>query len=66
MARDSVKDIKKEIQKENNEFYGEETPGGHQAGLDTDNDTERTVRKVLGKKAYQKVKEHKPFVVGED
>ncbi len=66
MTRDSVKDIQKEIKRENDEFYGEETAGGHQASLDSDNDTATALKKVLGKKAYKKTVKHEPFVVGEE
>lgn len=65
MARDSVKDIKKEIQKENDEFYGEETVGGSQAGLDSDNDASEAVKKISGL-ASKKIKNHKGFVIDDN
>lgn len=65
MARDSVKDIKKEIKKENDEFYGEETVGGSQAGLDSDNDASSAIKKISGA-ASEKIKNRKPFVVDDN
>lgn len=65
MARDSVKDTKKEIKKQNDEFYGEETVGGSQAGLDTDNDASTAIKKISGS-ASKKIKGHKGFVIDDN
>lgn len=65
MARDSVKDIKKEIKKENDEFYGEETVGGSQASLDSDNDASSAIKKISGV-ASKKIKGHKAFVIDDN
>lgn len=48
MAKQKLKDIKDELEKEDDEFYGDEARGGHMEGLETDDDTIEAVNEDLG------------------
>lgn len=66
MARAKVDEVKKEVQEELDEVYGEETAGGSQPKPNSNSDVEITVGKTLGWDAVKKIKKHKPFLIGEE
>lgn len=41
-------DIKKQIQKQNENVYGDEGPGGHMQSLDSDDDVDNPMREAFG------------------
>lgn len=43
-------DIKKQIKKQNDDFYGDETASGSSPGLDTDDDTVKNLEDTVGTK----------------
>lgn len=50
MPKPKPEEIDEKVKKQNDEFYGEETVGGSNQGLETDDDTEEAVEKVIGNK----------------
>ncbi len=50
MSKPNPQDIDEKVKKQNDEFYGEETVGGTEEGLERDDDTEEALEKVIGNK----------------
>lgn len=50
MVREDPKKIQEQVQKQDDEFYGEEAVGGHAAGLETDDNAADPLAKYLGRK----------------
>lgn len=48
MARQSIKSVKEEVKKQDDETYGEEMIGGSEMGLEADDDTEKMVEDATG------------------
>lgn len=65
MARQKLKDIKKEIKEENELNYGEETISGSQPSTDSDDDVQVVVEKTFGKKITSNKNKKDPIVLEE-
>ncbi len=66
MARMKVKDIQKEVNREEDEFYGEETISGSSPKPSSDDDAESALAGAIGPDAHDVVKNHKPFDIDEE
>jgi hypothetical protein len=62
MPKQKIDDVKKEIEKEKDDVYGDESVGGSQMGLDKDDDTTEMVEDVTGNKPT----EGKPYSIADE
>ncbi len=62
MAKQKIDEVKKEIEEQKDEFYGEEAVGGSEMGLETDDDTKEMIEEVTG----DEPEEEKPYSIAED
>lgn len=66
MPRMKVKDIKREVNKEEDEFYGEETETGSSPKPSSDDDVEKDLENVIGPDAKDILNKRKPFDIDEE
>jgi len=59
MARQSADDVKKEVEEQEEEFYGEDT-GGDSVDVD------KKMRDAFGDDVEKKIEEHQPFTIGKE
>jgi len=50
MVREDPKKIAEQVQKQDDDYYGEEAASGHAAGLETDDDADEALEDFIGNK----------------
>jgi len=59
MARQSADDVKKEVEEQQEEFYGEDT-GGESVDVD------KKMKDAFGEDVQEKIDKHEPFTIGKE
>lgn len=55
MVREDPKKIAEQVQKQDDDYYGEEAAGGHAAGLETDDDADEALEDFIGNKPSEEL-----------
>ena len=65
MTRQKADDVKKEVEEQKDEFYGEGTASGSSSGGEAV-DVDKVMTDAFGDDVEEKIEKHNPFVISEE